>query len=196
MQTLRTFVIIISADWPAMSKITGYSYHSAFHPCRMCLKSSTYSNVLKSSSVLPIGTKKDMLLVISGNMYAIEKWLEQECPFRRSDQSTRRFWKQLENAYIKKLPKKEISNLVRNHGIRSEPIFSLLKIDFVLGLPYDYMHQILLGVVKHLLSLCSGMHHKCATINCSYTLREEVLIRINQSLNEGRSDVPSIGEGL
>ena len=188
---LRVFVLFISADWPAMSKLTGYSYHSSTHPCRMCMKKSTYNSNIKSSNVIPIGKKTDRLKVLRGDQFALRKWLSDECPFPRTDRGTRKAWKDLDFAKRSKYTKKFISNLVRQTGIRRTPIFLVLNIVFGFGLPYDFMHQVLLGYVKLVISLLTGFHTKCSDMMCTYVLPSCKLDLINLSLHNAPEGIPS-----
>lgn len=70
---LRPFVIIVTGDWPAISKLRGYCYHSATLPCRFCHKKSTHNKSLKSRYLPPIGNKTEMNQATIGPTSAVMK---------------------------------------------------------------------------------------------------------------------------
>ena len=188
---LRAYILFISADWPAMSKLTGYSYHSAYHPCRMCMKKGTFNSGIRSMTFIPCGTRNDRDRVVAGDRHYIERWKRQECPRPRTDRGTRSVWAKLERLQQNGANKSAIERVVRDEGIRVRPVMSSLYLDFVFGVPYDFMHQILIGMVEQTLRLLTGTHLKCRSLNCSYVLPSVKLDAINLTLSNSSASIPS-----
>ena len=73
---------------------------------------------------LPTSSRKEMKTAISGCLESVKNMLRKECPDRRTNDKTRRFWDELEQFRKNSLTKKAISDLIRKMEYESDQ-FSL-----------------------------------------------------------------------
>lgn len=193
-RTLRAFVIFMTADFPAASKVFGFKGHRAKIFCRNCHKEAVFT--CGSLYAVPTGSVvcRDSA-IHGGDLWRRDCWIELECIEKRSSKQTASVWKKLlraksiKNDDAKRQLLSETDGLVT--GIKKVPLVSRLSLDFVFSFPYDPMHLCLLGWVKHLLTLVTGDHkqHRCMT--SSYILREEALVSMDKTLSRSSRGVPS-----
>ena len=193
MRLLKAFVFLGTFDYPGGSKPLGFMGHMALHLCRMCHKKKKHIDEINGRSVLPSSSKQIRSAAASGNREeSYLKWIDGECPERRSDFETRQVWKQLDKLERSSArgSKAKLKRLQKETGILRNPVLGRLTMDFVHSIPYDPMHLLFLGWVKLLISLLCGFHPK-TTSETPYAIPCAHFDALNESLRTNYSGIPA-----
>ena len=189
---LRVFVLFVTADYPAARKLLGFMGHTSSFPCRYCHKMQTHVPEIGSRALVPTGGIAERTKAISSSRNMGDfTWLDLECARPRSDKETRNTWRLLDakgtaTEDIRPVAKKKLRS---STGISRRPILGRLKLDLVHSLPYDPMHLVFLGWVKHLLRLLFGFHVK-TTYESTYVISETHKKDMNRALADGARGIP------
>ena len=135
---------------------------------------------------------KDRKLVDSGS--TASRWIILECPQPRSHAEVEFIWRRL--TYLKhnlrRGAKTDLQRYIKMTGIKRKPIMARLSLDFVQSVPYGPMHLLLLGWVKHIILLSSGIHPKAKLSPLNYGSTH--ISHVNKSLRDGGNGItPSWG---
>ncbi|CAN8070513.1 unnamed protein product [Agarophyton chilense] len=173
-RNLKAYVLFGTTDWPAASKIDGFTSHNAKRSCRYCHKQARKVAEAPKLSLLPEQSTFNCKLATINVGKALE-WLTNECPEPRTNNQTRAIWKKYD---VLRRTSHRGSALNQKHimkttGIKRRPFAGTLPLDFVQSLPYDPMHTLLLGWVKLVANLILGLHPKDSKLPRPFILLNE-----------------------
>ena len=182
---LQAFLFVVTADWPASSKVSGFCGHGCTHPCRCCHKSS------RNRALVPTGSATMRKRAASGEEGFLG-WIEGECPNVRTKPQMERVWDQLDALHggFSMFSGDSSVALSKRSGVKRRPLLSTLYVDFCQAFPYDPMHLCLQGWVRHLVTLLFGFHPKTISLRSPFVLSAEVQHRINKTLDGVPNGIP------
>jgi len=134
---LRAFVLFITADFPAASKILGFSGHNAKLFCRHCMKEARHDPACGGIRAIRDGNSEVKNNVLRGASDShFDTWLQTECPSPRTSGETRDIWGAIELYSSRSIcGTHSKQSITLSRGIKRKPIVSLLGLDFVKSFP-------------------------------------------------------------
>jgi hypothetical protein len=172
---LRTFLILVFGDMPAVAKVMRMKGHNGFCPCRFCeIRGVRY----------PTGSVYYVPLACSNG---------EESHYARSLQkhTHERFLNQVEEVITASTTAEE-ERLSMNYGIKGLPLLSLFgTLTLPLSFPLDYMHLIFENLVPNLVSHYTGNFKGLNDGTEEYTLTPDIWSEICEIGSASGDTIPS-----
>ncbi|QRV91910.1 Transposase family Tnp2 protein [Ceratobasidium sp. AG-Ba] len=174
---LRTFLIMIFGDIPAVSKMLAMKGHNAMVPCCTCYTQGVLCR-----------REKNSVYYVPLSLPGEEEGYPPEMLLLRTHELFLNHYNSLDSLDDRQVRRKQ---LAKELGIKDRPIFARLKsFDISCCAPYDVMHLLFENLVPNMIKHWTGKFKKLDQGTGNYQLAEAVWKQIGKETAKATSTIP------